>query len=87
MGKLTRLETRLYLYAYLGYALNPADSTFSALLMKINALQSEEARYAAVLESEFYSLRWKRASSSLTIRCLNHSPTHFEKAWTPNMSL
>lgn len=30
MGELTRLETRLYLYAYLGYTLNPADSTFSA---------------------------------------------------------
>ena len=56
MGELTRLETRLYLYAYLGYTLNPADSTFSALLAKITALQSEEARYAAVLQSELYSL-------------------------------
>ena len=56
MGELTRLETRLYLYAYLGYTLNPAGSTFSALLAKITALQSEEARYAAVLQSELYSL-------------------------------
>ena len=56
MGELTRLETRLYLYAYLGYTLNPADSTFNTLLTKMNALQSEEARYTAVLKSEIYSL-------------------------------
>ena len=56
MGELTRLQNRLYLYAYLGYVLDPADPTFNALMTKINALTSQEAQYSAFVEPEIYSL-------------------------------
>ena len=56
MGELTRLQNRLYLYAYLGYVLDPADPTFNALMTKINALTSEEAQYSAFVDPEIYSL-------------------------------
>lgn len=56
MGELTRLQDRLYLYAYLGYTLNPADPTFSTLLTKINVMASEEAQYSAFANPEIYSL-------------------------------
>ena len=56
MGELTRLQNRLYLYAYLGYTLNPADSTFSTLLTKLDAMTSEEAQYSAFADPEIYSL-------------------------------
>lgn len=56
LGELTWLQNRLYLYAYLGYVLNPADQTFGALLTKINALTSEEAQYSAFVDPEIYAI-------------------------------
>ena len=56
MGELTRLQNRLYLYAYLGYTLNPADTAFSALLTKMNAMMSEEAQYSAFVNPEIYAI-------------------------------
>ena len=56
LGELTQIQNRLYLYAYLGYNLNPADPVYSTLLMKLDAMVSEESQYAAFVEPEIYSL-------------------------------
>ena len=41
LGELTQMQNRLYLYADLGYNLNPADPTFTTLFAKLNVMSSQ----------------------------------------------
>lgn len=56
LGELTKIQSRLSLYAFLGYSLNPSDPVFSSLMTKLNVMSSEETKYSAFVESEIFSI-------------------------------
>lgn len=56
LGELTRLENKLYLYAYLGTSLNPADPVSTNLMAKINLLFSTENRLNSFVNPEIFAL-------------------------------
>lgn len=60
MGELTRLQTRLYLYAMLGNNLDPTDSTYTALLAQLAQQTSEEKQLSAYVEPELAGLSYER---------------------------
>ena len=55
-GELTRLQNKLYLYAELGYNLNPTDAAFSTLLAKLESMTVKEETLSAFAAPEIYSL-------------------------------
>lgn len=56
LGDLTRLKDKLFLYADLGYSLNPSDSIYSNLVAKLTQLGSIESRMSAFSTPEIYAL-------------------------------
>lgn len=56
LGELTQMQSRLSLYANLGYNLNPADPLYTTLFAKLSVMGSQEAQYIAFVEPEIFSL-------------------------------
>lgn len=56
LGELTQMQSRLSLYADLGYNLNPADPLYTTLFAKLSVMSSQEAQYLAFVEPEIFSL-------------------------------
>ena len=56
LGELTRLQNKLYMYAYLGYSLNPSDSVYSNLMSKLTLQGSVESQMSAFVTPEIFAL-------------------------------
>ncbi len=56
LGELTQMQSRLALYAYLGYNLNPADPLYTTLMAKLSVMSSQESQYIAFVEPEIFAL-------------------------------
>ena len=55
-GELTMLENRLYLYAYLGYSLNPSDETYSGMMDQMEEMFSQITEQLSYVDIEIYGL-------------------------------
>lgn len=56
LGEMTRLQSRLALYANLGNSLNPADPVYNNMLAQLANMGSAESQYSAFVQSELFSL-------------------------------
>ena len=56
LTELTEIQSKLYMYAYLGYYLNPTDTTFSGLISLLNNMEVQESLLISFAEPEIFEL-------------------------------
>ena len=56
LSELTQIQSRLYLYAELGYYLNPTDPVYSELLAQLDNMTMQEQMVSAFAEPEIFEL-------------------------------